>query len=67
MSSVYAGTGLEQGAFLGNDGVASGPDPQAIFHTNLEYKPWWQVDLQKEYHLDTIKLYNRQAGGTGER
>uniref|UniRef100_UPI000577A96E discoidin domain-containing protein n=1 Tax=Campylobacter jejuni TaxID=197 RepID=UPI000577A96E len=29
------------------------------FHTNLENNPWWMVDLEKEYPIELIKVFNR--------
>ncbi|EDZ92861.1 protein of unknown function DUF268 [Limnospira maxima CS-328] len=29
------------------------------FHTALENQPWWQIDLQKNYQLSEIKIFNR--------
>lgn len=29
------------------------------FHTNREINPWWQVDLQQEYLLSEVRVYNR--------
>jgi len=30
-------------------------------HTNKEYKPWWKVDLQAEYTIQLIKVFNRES------
>jgi len=38
------------------DGVKNGGTG---FHTQLEDKPWWQVDLGQAYPLDHVLLYNR--------
>ncbi|ELH8770734.1 discoidin domain-containing protein, partial [Campylobacter jejuni] len=29
------------------------------FHTNLENSPWWMVDLEKEYAIEIIRIFNR--------
>src|SRR5580700_6242670 len=31
------------------------------FHTAYENNPWWQVDLENEFIIRKIVLYNRQA------
>ena len=28
-------------------------------HTNVEDKPWWQVDLQKSFKINRVEIYNR--------
>jgi len=43
----------------GNDGKKSG-EVQYGFHTNGEQNPWWQVDLEKNYWLGDIRIYNRR-------
>lgn len=37
-----------------SDGVGWG------FHTDKEDNPWWQVDLEKQYWIGEIRLYNRR-------
>jgi len=37
------------------------------FHTDIEERPWWQVDLQQIAAIDRIVLYNRGDGDFGER
>lgn len=37
-------------------------DPDHMFafsHTTLEANPWWQVDLEDNFLVDTIRVYNR--------
>ena len=60
-SSVYGGTGVDQGPHFGVDGIrASVPrDPYLLVHTNADNPPWWQVDLQNVYALTELRLYNR--------
>ncbi len=44
-------------------GVANGatlPDDFA-FHTDLEDRPWWIVDLTEEYVVDAVEIVNRAA------
>nr|MBP8953351.1 discoidin domain-containing protein [Armatimonadota bacterium] len=43
------------------DGVKDGGTG---FHTQLEEKPWWQVDLGREYVLHRALLYNREDAGS---
>ena len=43
------------------DGVKDGGTG---FHTQLEEKPWWQVDLGSEYVLHRALLYNREDAGS---
>ena len=37
------------------------------FHTEWELNPWWIVDLQYIYNLDTIKVFNCQQENLSER
>jgi SAM-dependent methyltransferase len=30
------------------------------FHTDYESEPWWMVDLEKIYELESIRIFNRQ-------
>jgi len=62
-SSVYRGTGIDQGPQFGNDGILeSRPrDPYLLVMTEADNPPWWQVDLQGVYTLTQLKLYNRKA------
>eukprot|EP00957_Ditylum_brightwellii_P102835 7836469-Ditylum_brightwellii.AAC.1 len=36
-------------------------------HTNHESNPWWRVNLQAQYSIKTIKVFNRQDGAAGEK
>ena len=62
-SSVYTGTGVDQGPQFGNDGILESQprDPYLLVITNADDPPWWQVDLQGLYTLTQLKLYNRKA------
>ncbi len=33
------------------------------FHTNLDYSPWWQVDLGSSQALNEIRIFNRLDSG----
>ena len=50
---------------LGVDGITEGDNPWGIpdiVHTCVPYTdPWWQVDLQKEFAISEICLYNRNS------
>ena len=38
------------------------------FHTNVEPKPWWVVDLRAPHRISAIRIYNRcDAAGMAER
>jgi FkbM family methyltransferase len=43
-------------ARVANNGDLMSP---AFFHTALESNPWWQVDLEDEFLIERIVLYNR--------
>jgi len=62
-SSVYRGTGIDQGPQFGNDGILESKprDPYLLVMTDADNPPWWQVDLQGVYTLTQLKLYNRKA------
>jgi hypothetical protein len=34
-------------------------NPNYKFHTNLEFQPWWMVDLLNIYEVTEIRLFNR--------
>jgi hypothetical protein len=51
--SAWSKTNDAQG---GNDGIKNG---SFGFHTSLEPKPWWQVDLQQMIPLNEIRVFNR--------
>jgi len=63
-SSVYRGTGVDQGPQFGVDGIliCQPRDPYLLVHTNADNPPWWQVDLGEVYTLTDLKLYNRVSG-----
>ena len=52
MSSVNGGA-----AAIGNDGHTYG-DAQ-FFHTGLDDKPWWMVDLGASYPVSGFEIHNR--------
>jgi hypothetical protein len=52
-SSTYSGD------YPASNGVDGRKDNASMFHTNSESNPWWQVDLQGNYALSHIVLYNR--------
>lgn len=59
-SSIYVGTGIDQGASCAVDGrVEPDRDPYYMIHTNIENNPWWQVDLGKAFALTNIRVHNR--------
>ena len=55
---------VEQDAAGAVDGIKSG---KWGFHTQIDDQPWWQVDLQQEFSLDRIVMYNRCDGGFAAR
>jgi hypothetical protein len=62
-SSIYQGTGIDQGPQFGNDGILDSQprDPYLLVITGADNPPWWQVDLQATHRLTQLKLYNRKA------
>ena len=62
-SSIYRGTGVDQGPQFGNDGILESKprDPYLMVHTNADNPAWWQVDLEKVHTLNHLKIYNRKA------
>jgi len=40
------------------DGNADRAGPSCA-HTNKDSKPWWEVDLQKIYHVSDVRVFNR--------
>ncbi|WAQ95045.1 FUCL7-like protein [Mya arenaria] len=40
---------------LGNNDI----NQDSCFHTKIEYQPWWRVDLQQDYYIAGVILYNR--------
>ena len=47
------------GGYPASNGVDGQRGDSSMFHTNSESNPWWQVDLQGNYALSHIMLYNR--------
>lgn len=60
-SSLYLGTGEDQGAHLAVDGVINPASitPYGLTHTNLDNPAWWQVDLGQIAPLSLVRIYNR--------
>lgn len=52
MSSTNGG-----GAAVGNDGHTYGDNQ--FFHTGLDDKPWWMVDLGASYPVSGFEIHNR--------
>jgi len=50
--------GLSNRAVDGNTNASWGGN--SVTHTRTENKPWWQVDLQDNFAIDVVKVYNRQ-------
>lgn len=48
---------VEEDARGANNGHISG---QVGFHTDWEQEPWWQVDLEGEYLIRKVVIFNRQ-------
>lgn len=63
-SSVYGGTGQDQGSALAVDGITDWREnPFNWCHTALEDQPWWQVDLEAVYRITNVVVYNRVLDG----
>ena len=62
-SSMYSGTGIDQGPQFGVDGILeSRPrDPYLLVITGEDNPPWWQVDLQAVHVLTKVVVYNRKV------
>jgi hypothetical protein len=58
-SSVYTGTGIDQGPQHGVDGITGGRDPYGLILTNQEANPWWRVDLGGVAAIERVRLFNR--------
>ena len=54
--SSYSTWSRENDAAGGNDGVHTG---RFGFHTDLEFRPWWEVDLGSQTPINQIRIYNR--------
>ena len=61
-SSVYHGTGIDQGPQFGVDGIreSSPRDPYLLVITEADNPPWWQVDLEAVHVLTKVVVYNRK-------
>lgn len=62
-STTHAGT-----ANLAIDGNTNGHffNAKSTTHTNIEVKPWWELNLKKESPVDRIAIWNR-TDGSGAR
>jgi FkbM family methyltransferase len=47
----------DQDAKRGNDGDTSA---HMVFHTDTERQPWWQVDLEDEFLIRKVLIFNRR-------
>ncbi|XP_077577061.1 fucolectin-like [Stigmatopora nigra] len=56
-SSTY-GYGVPQNAIDGNR--ASNWAQKSCTHTNRDMSPWWRLDLQKTYKINTVTITNRR-------
>ena len=52
-SSTYSGQ------YPASNGVDGQKNDSSMFHTNNDMNAWWQVDLQGNYAISYIMLYNR--------
>jgi len=50
------------------DGNTDGDyEHKSVSHAAEQNDPWWEVDLKSELPVDSIKIWNRTDGGTGDR
>jgi outer membrane protein assembly factor BamB len=57
-SSVFTGGGPSDGI----DGITNGDFANAggsFFHSSLEENPWWEVDLDRQFEITKVTIYNR--------
>lgn len=58
-SSTYISTSFSREAANAIDGNTSGePIDQSYSVTDIEFQPWWQVDLGEIYEINSINTYN---------
>lgn len=62
----YESSGKASGAVDGNRGDSSTWTPNTCFHTKIESRPWWMVDLGSMRNVGRVVLVNR-ADFVGER
>lgn len=43
------------------DGISKGKNPNSLAYTRTDSPSWWEVDLGKDYPIDAINIWNRQA------
>ena len=53
----YGAQGSSSNAVDGNTNTNWGG--KSCTHTKKEHSPWWAVDLQSSYDVDSVKVYNR--------
>ncbi|XP_074539367.1 uncharacterized protein LOC141800603 [Halichoeres trimaculatus] len=56
-SSIYGGAGPQR-AVDGNR--ASDWNQGSCTHTNKDRRPWWRLDLEKRYKINTVTIHNRR-------
>jgi FkbM family methyltransferase len=57
-TSVWSGSQVpEKDAMGANNGIVSG---DLGFHTDNEREPWWQVDLEDEFLVHKVVIFNRR-------
>lgn len=39
--------------------ILAAPTLNIMFHTNIEAKAYWQIDLKDSYEIDSIQIWNR--------
>ena len=60
-STLQSSTGWGGSSSRAVDGNVSGYyGYNSVTHTNLQSNPWWRVNLQAVYKIDSISIYNRQ-------
>jgi len=59
LPALGPGVTSREDAAGGCDGVKDG---RWGFHTSQDHEPWWQVDLEKEFQLNQVLIYNRCDG-----
>ena len=59
-SSSELQVGLDLGPERANDGDRAGAiGDGSLMHTDFDFQPYWQIDLQGGYDLSRIEIYNR--------
>ncbi|MFY0713599.1 carbohydrate-binding protein [Seonamhaeicola sp. NFXS20] len=70
--ATQSSTGWDGFPELAIDGNTDGNfNNGSVTHTSadaiLDPEPWWQVDLQANYNIETISVYNRTGSNYGDR